>query len=138
VTDVRGPVGGDDHVVAVRREVADAAVELELAVLEPVDALVAHRDHEHATVGEPAQPRRLPGHRADALASAVAAHREHATLEEVGVPQAAVVPARPLAEVEPVDECLECGHAAFSRSRAPAATGLRTVTTRGVFAEGAR
>ena len=112
----------------------DAGVQLELAVvLEAVDPLVAHGDDEHPTVGQPAETRRLPGHRADALALALGVDGEHRALEEVGVPEAVLVPARPFAEVEAVDECLECGHAAFSRPTAFAATEPASVRARSHF-----
>ena len=106
VADVRGAVGGDDHVVGVAgrdgREVGmgdDASV-----VLAAQHGPVMHRHHEQAAVRQPAQAARPIVDLEFDPGLPVGADGHHVLEHEVGEPQPVVVPARSLAETEPIED----------------------------------
>src|SRR5207302_10814175 len=102
--DIRATVGIDDHVVALPgRERPEVGMQREAAVrLEAQYAPVDHRYHEHATVREPPQPRRLLRHLDDRFRRAVGIHRDDPAIVLVGEPEAVLVPARALRKGEAV------------------------------------
>jgi len=117
VADVGSTRGVDDHVVAVEGgEAGEIGVHDETAALETEEPPVHHRDDQQAAVGEPAETRGLRPHLDDQLDDAVGRHGDDALAVHVGDPEAAVVPARPLEEVEAVGHHAKVGgHAAFNK-----------------------
>jgi len=105
VADVGAAAGVHHHVVAGaggdRREIG---VKPGLAALRAQEAAIEHGDYEQGPVGQPAEAGRPLRDLQDGLDAALRGHREDALGVEVGEPQAAVVPARPFGEGQPVEE----------------------------------
>ena len=71
------------------------------------DLAAIHRDDEKVAVRQPTEPGGRVVETKDRLAMAFEVDGGDGLLEEVGVPESIVAPARPLAEVDAADEFLE-------------------------------
>jgi hypothetical protein len=111
VADVRIAVSVDHHVVAVpgrdRRQVG--VLDQRTVTRAAHQLALGHEHDEERPVGHPAEPRRTVGEVAvlDPPVT-VGADRVDRPLMEVGVPQPSVVPARPLGEIDAVDQQFPC------------------------------
>src|SRR6202034_1052400 len=118
VADVGVPGRAHHHVVGEPgRPGAEIAVELERVAPPTQHPVVEHRHHQEVPVGQPAESRGLPGVLDLTPAVPLLVDREDAPGVEVGEPQASLVPAGGLTEVDAVDEALrdvgfEIGHLA--------------------------
>jgi hypothetical protein len=72
--------------------------------IEAHDLPVAHGHHEHASVRQPAEPRRGVRHLDDRLDLTTEVDGLHRVVEEVREVQPPVVPARSLAEVQAIEQ----------------------------------
>ena len=109
VADVGVAGGVDDHVVAqAAGDAGQVGVLDERPAVVAEELLVLHRHDEEPSVGQPAQTGRLVVQTGVHRASfAVRGHGVDGVLEEVAVPQRAVVPTRPFAEVDATNQLLE-------------------------------
>ena len=105
VADVGSSLGADDEVVG---PVATVLRNVGVARHRPIDRstqhlVVRHRDDQERVVGEPAETRGLTGHLdEELLVGAVGLDREDAVTIEVREEQPSLVPARGLAEGQPL------------------------------------
>jgi hypothetical protein len=108
----------DDHVVGVvRGDTREIRVQREAAGIEPQHLPALHRDHQHATVGQPAETGGLVvDDQLDAHVS-IQPGRFHRTLIEIAEPEPFAVPARALPEIDAVekDACVHVCPAPASR-----------------------
>jgi hypothetical protein len=112
IAHIGGSVGGHDHVVAVPGgDLREVGVDGDIAVHYAKDPSRRHGDHQERAVRQPAQARRLLCAQVqDGLAFPESRYRVHAALVEVAVPEAPVVPAGPLTEVEAIDQQFKFRH----------------------------
>jgi hypothetical protein len=107
VAHVGASLGVDHHVVAVaggdRREVR---VRVQRLSVEAQELAVAHRDHQHVSIGQEAEAGRLRGHLDDGLARTVVLERDHAVGVHVGEQQSSLMEARPFRKVQSVHQQL--------------------------------
>jgi hypothetical protein len=95
------------HVVGMYGEGSEVSVHDELTVVaKAVDAIVKHRYNKQLPVWQPAKPRGLTRYRAHALLSSVFRYCKYGTLEEVRIPESALMPPRALTKIQPVYEKL--------------------------------